>query len=123
MRREDAAARLLAALRDGDELALTGVLDPVARLVVDTGDATGGEVHGRASVIRSLLARLASRADAVLEPVRANGAPGIALRHADGVVLAVLGVDADPGGTITRLWLSAAPAKLRHWNRPRPSRD
>lgn len=118
MPRDDVAARLRRALDGRDDLALAGLLDPRVRLVVDTGDASGGEHHGRAAVTRALLAGLASATDASLESVRTNGGPGLALRDRDGVVRAVLGIGV--ADEIVELWLCAAPDKLTAWNRRRP---
>lgn len=114
----DPAARLLAALQAGDELAVTGCLHRDVRLVVDTGDETGCEIRGRGRVGRALLERLTSRPDASIEPSHVNGGPGLVLRRADGEVIGTLGIDA--GDAIDALWLSTAPAKLAHWNGRRP---
>ncbi|MDR6905113.1 hypothetical protein J2X63_000799 [Agromyces sp. 3263] len=116
MRHDVCAARLRAALQQGDELALASVLNPEIRLSIDAGDETGGEVHGRARVIRVLRERLANRADAAIDAVHVNGAPALALRRTDGQVLGVLSFDLG-GGTIERLWLTTSAGKLSHWNR------
>jgi hypothetical protein len=114
----DPAARLYVALNHGDDLALASVLNPDVRLVVDAGDETGGELHGRARVIRVLRARLATHPDASLQTVHVNGRHGLALRRHDGEVLGVLSIDGVD--TIEALWLSTSPRKLAHWNRRRP---
>jgi len=129
VRRDGAAAALLAALRAGDDVALARLLDADARLTVDTGDRGGGSVRGRARVVRALERLLAGRADAALEPAEVNGSPGLALRGADHAVTAVLALevaDGDDGGgdgtdgtdgSVVELWLQSAPAKLERWNR------
>ncbi|GAA1761796.1 hypothetical protein [Agromyces humatus] len=111
---DDLAARLLAALEHGDELALAGVLHRDVRLVVDAGDEAGREARGRVRVIRVLRAHFAMHPDASPRTVHVNGRPGLALRSLSGEVVAVLGVDG--GATIEALWLSAAPMKLARWN-------
>jgi hypothetical protein len=123
--RDDLAARLLVALERCDDLALASVLSPDVRMLVDTGDDTGGELRGRAPVTRALTARLMKHPDASLTAVRVNGGPGLALRQLDGTVVGVLTIDPDLdlGGSIGELWLSAAPGKLAHWNRRRPTVD
>ncbi|MDF0514256.1 hypothetical protein PX701_11545 [Agromyces sp. H3Y2-19a] len=108
------AVRLLAALRTGDDVALTACLHRDVRLVVDTGDETGGELVGRGGVVRALVERLTNGVDASLEASQVNGCPGLVLRQVDGEVIGVLGVDG--GDAIDGLWLSTAPSKLAHWN-------
>ncbi|MDQ0574256.1 hypothetical protein [Agromyces albus] len=120
MERDDVASRLVAALERGDELALASLLNPEVRLLVDTGDETGGEQRGRARVIRTLTTRLARHPDAALLTVRTNGGPGLALRRRDGEVVGVLGIGTGLDGSIVELWLSTATRKLAHWNRRRP---
>lgn len=126
MPRDDLAARLLLALDLRDEVALASLLAPDVAMVADTGDATGGELRGRARVIRSLLGLRMPHPDASLELVHVNGGPGLAMRRLDGCVVGVLVIDTDPGRepdgghSIDRLWLTAAPGKLAHWNRRRP---
>jgi hypothetical protein len=130
--RDGSAARLLSALEQRDDVALASVLHPGVRLVIDSGDATGGRFRGRARVARALRDRLTRQADASLEAVDVNGVPGLALRSRGGLVLGVLSIgvpgaaepgrvaggNADgPGARIDELWLSTAPAKLAHWNR------
>jgi hypothetical protein len=120
--RDELAACLLLALELRDDLALASVLSPDVRMLVDTGDLTGGELRGRASVGRALRAEVAKHPDVSLQAVQVNGAPGITVHRHDGEVVGVLGIDVAPGShTIQRLWLSAAPGKLAHWNRRRPS--
>jgi hypothetical protein len=116
--RDDLAARLLVALQRRDDLALAGALNPDACMVVDAGDATGGELEGRARVIRGLKELLTRHPDAALETVHANGRPALALRRPSGDVVGVLAIDAD--AAIHSLWLTTAPAKLAQWNRRRP---
>ena len=148
MRHDDLAARLLVALDQRDDVALAGVLNPKARLLVDTGDDTGGEVRGRARVIRALRERLATHPDAALEAAHVNGGPGLALRRRDGEVIGVLCLEVgevdEVGGVgeagkvgevgevgdvragaprVEALWLTTAPGKLAHWNRRRPDID
>ena len=120
MRRDDPAARLLAALGGRDDLALASVLNPDARLVVDAGDESGEEVRGRARVARSLFGLTTRHPDASFEVVHVNGCPGLALRRRTGEVVGVLALDLAPDDTIRELWLSSAPGKLVHWNRRRP---
>ena len=127
MRHDDVAARLLLAVRQGDELALASVLSPEVDLFIDSGDGTGGEQRGRARVIRVLVERLARQADVAIELAHVNGGPGLALRRRDGRVIAVLCFDAggDPAGAsgsgpVVRLWLTTAPGKLEHWNGTHP---
>jgi hypothetical protein len=117
--REHVGERLLAALRDRDDVALARLLDAEARLTVDTGDHGGGSVRGRARVIRTLDRLLVDRPGTTLDAIEVNGCPGLALRRDDGTVIGVLAleVDADAGGTIGQLWLQAAPEKLGSWNR------
>lgn len=116
MRHDVCAARLRSALQQGDDLALASVLNPEIHLCIDAGDETGGEVRGRARVIRVLRERLANRPDAAIEAAHVNGVPGLALRGADGQVLGVLSFDLG-GSTIDRLWLTTSAGKLAHWNR------
>jgi hypothetical protein len=116
VRHEECAARLRVALEQGDDLALASVLNPEIHLCIDAGDATGGEVQGRARVIRLLRERLANRPDAAIEAAQVNGSSGLALRAGDGRVLGVLSFDLC-GGTIDRLWLTTSAGKLLHWNR------
>ena len=118
MSRDDLAARLLVALERCDDLALTSALNPDARMVVDAGDETGGELEGRARVIRALKELITRHPDAALETVHANGRPALALRRPSGDVVGVLAIDAD--AAIDSLWLTTAHAKLAHWNRRRP---
>lgn len=115
MPRYDLAARLRAALEHGDELALAGALTRDVSMVVDSGDETGGELHGRARVIRSLRDQLALHPDASFHTAHVNGRPGLTLRRLNGDVVGVLGVDGE--GAIERLWLCTSAAKLRSWNR------
>ena len=84
------------------------MLNPKARLLVDTGDETGGEVRGRARVIRVLSERLATHPDAALEAVHVNGGPGLALRRRDGEVIGVLCLEVERSGRFAR---SARPAR------------
>ncbi len=121
MSHDDVAARLLVALERWDDLALAGALHPDARMVVDAGDETGGELEGRARVIRRLKELLTRHPDAALEAVHANGCPALALRRQDGEVVGVLAMDADAAAH--SLWLTTAPAKLVNWNRRRPDLD
>jgi len=115
-----AVARLLAALERRDDLARADVLHPDCSLVVDTGDRTGRTLRGRADAAPALAQVQARHPDASYTTVHVNGGPGLALRRRDGTVVGVLVVDVDPDGTIRRLWMSAAPGKLAHWNRRRP---
>ncbi|MDQ0894939.1 hypothetical protein [Agromyces ramosus] len=119
MQPHDPAARLLVALEQWDDLALASVLNPDVRLVVDSGDDTGGDLHGRAHVTRVLRERLARHPEASLHIVHVNGRSGVALRRHDGAVLGVLSIEGTE--TIEALWLSTAPRKLAHWNRRRPA--
>jgi hypothetical protein len=122
VRRDDQpAGRLLHALDRGDDVALAAVLHPAAHLVVDTGDASGSELHGRAGVTRELRDRLTGRGDTTLETADVNGAPGLALRRVGGDVIGVLAFETDAGGRITELWLSTVASKLAHWNRRPPA--
>ena len=121
MPRDDLAARLLVALDEWDDFALASVLNPDVRMVIDAGDETGADLRGRARVIRVLRQRLATHPDASLHAVHVNGAPGLALRRFDGMVIGVLSIGLDLGGSIDELWLSTAPGKLAHWNRRRPA--
>ncbi|MFF2371297.1 hypothetical protein [Agromyces sp. NPDC058110] len=134
MPRRDPAARLRLALDQSNEVALASVLSRDVRLVVDSGDETGGELRGRAVVARDLQGLVLRHPDAAWLPVHVNGAPGLALRRSDGEVVGVLAIEADDAGTgalvvggadavIARLWLSTAPAKLSGWNRRRPEID
>ena len=118
MQPHDPAARLVVALEQRDDLALASVLNPDVRLVVDSGDETGGDLHGRAHVSRALTERLATHPGASLHLVHVNGRIGVALRGHDGAVLGVLSIEGTE--TIEALWLSTAPRKLAHWNRRRP---
>jgi len=102
---------------------LASVLSPDARMLVDAGDETGGELRGRARVSSELRARLARHPDASFVSVHVNGEPGLALRRRDGEVIGVLGLAVDSGDVIERLWLTTSSAKLSHWNRPRPGTD
>jgi hypothetical protein len=115
--RETAARLLLVALEPGDDIALAALLHPAVRLVVDSGDRSGGEARGRSRVTAALRERLTGHPDASLEAVDVNGDPGLALRRVDSRVDAVLAIGVGAGGRITELWLSTAPTKLTHWNR------
>ena len=115
MPRYDLAARLRAALEHGDELALAGALNRDVSMVVDSGDEAGGELRGRAQVIRSLRDQLALHPDASFHTAHVNGRPGLALRRLNGDVVGVLSVDGE--GAVERLWLCTSPMKLRSWNR------
>ena len=84
-------------------------------MVVDSGDETGGELRGRARVIRSLRDQLALHPDASFHTAHVNGRPGLALRRLNGEVVGVLGVDG--AGAVERLWLCTSAAKLTSWNR------
>jgi len=117
----DSAARLLAALQHGDDLALAALLNRNVRLVIDSGDEIGGETIGRARVILALAEQLRTRADASLHPVHVNGRPGVALFRRNGEVIGVLSLD--DGEPIETLWLSTARRKLAAWNRGRPEID
>lgn len=124
MSHDDVAARLLIALEHGDEVALASLLTRDARMVVDSGDATGGEVRGRVQVVRALLERRSRHPHASVQAVQVNGGRGLALRRDDGEVIGVMSIDAGrrPGvgrgaDTISAVWLSTAPAKLARWNR------
>ena len=110
-------------LNKPDDLTLAGVLHPRSRMLLDTGDRDGGEIHGRAGVIRGLRALGARHPDAAAEAVPVNGSTGLALRRGDGVVVAVVCVDLDAAGVVTTLWVTAAPSKLGHWNRPHDRDD
>lgn len=121
MRPDDLVAGLLAALERRDDLARSILIDPDCSLVVDTGDAAGAEWRGRALVARALDDLRLGYPDAAFATVHVNGAPGLALRSIDGMVVGVLVVDVGRDGTIRDLWLSAAPGKLAHWNRRRPA--
>jgi hypothetical protein len=114
-------ACLLAALERRDDLAQADLIHPDCSIVVDTGDPAGGELRGRAHVARALDGLQAGHPDAAFSTVHVNGGPGLALRRHDGTIVGVLVVDVGPDGTIRELWLSAAPAKLAHWNRRRPA--
>jgi hypothetical protein len=118
----DLAARLLAAVDPWNEVALTSVLNPDVRMVVDSADdETGGEASGRAKVIRVLHARLSEAPDAAIRPAHVNGTPGLVLRRPDDVVVGVLAIDGSE--SIEAIWLSTAPMKLAPWNRRRPVVD
>ena len=115
----DLAARLRAALEHGDEVALAGALNRDVSMVVDSGDKAGGELRGRAQVIRSLRDQLASHPDASCHTAQVNGRPGLTLRRLNGDVVGVLSVDGE--SAIERLWLCTSPVKLTSWNRrPEP---
>jgi hypothetical protein len=114
----DLVARLLLAWESNDEIALASLLQREVRLVVDSGDETGGELHGRVRVIRALGAQLTRFPDVSLLVVHVNGRPGVALRRPCGEVVGVLGLDGS--SPIDTLWLSTSPQKLAHWNRRRP---
>lgn len=115
MPRDDVAADLLVALEQRDDLALAAILHPGVRLIVDAGDATGGEVIGRARVGDSLANLISRHPDAALGVASVNGAPGLVVGGAPGVV-AVLGIDVGAEGAITVLWLCTAPSKLARWS-------
>ncbi|GAA1504236.1 hypothetical protein GCM10009761_02400 [Agromyces terreus] len=97
------------------------MLSPDVRMVVDSGDETGGETRGRSHVIRELEGRLARHPDASLVRVHANGHPGLALRRPDGRVIGVAVIEGSE--SIRGLWISTAPRKLASWNRRRPQTD
>jgi hypothetical protein len=117
----DLPARLRAALHHGDELALASVLDHDVFLVTDSGDESGGELRGRARVIRAFHELQRRHPDASFCTAHVNGQPGLTLRRPDGRVVAVLSVDGTT--VILRLWLCASPPKLAGWNRPRLEAD
>ena len=116
MQRDDIAARLLLALDRRDDLVLASLLNPDARLVIDTGDHSGRELHGRARVADALRELPAQHPDAALMTARVNGGQGLALRQRDEGVIGVLAIDLDPSGSIAELWLTTAADKLAHWN-------
>lgn len=117
----DLAARLRAALDHGDELALAGALHRDACMVVDSGDPAGGELRGRAHVIRGLHDQLAWHPDASWFTVQVNGQAGLVLRRLNGEVVGVLSVDGTT--SIAKLWLCTSARKLASWNRRRPEAD
>ncbi|MDR2997563.1 MAG: hypothetical protein LBU78_05545 [Microbacterium sp.] len=108
------------ALADQDEAALSGLLTRTVRLVIDSGDLTGGEWRGR-DVVTSVLRDRYRRRDSSLRMVHVNGSPGLALyRPADGAVVGILAIGSrSDEGMISELWLAVAPQKLTSWNRPR----
>jgi hypothetical protein len=114
--RDDVVACLLDALLSGDDTALTRLLALDARMVVDTGDASGGVLRGRVECAQRLLALAALFPAASFVTVQVNATPGLALRMPSGVDVGVLSVTSDPVGLIDRLWLSASPHKLTFWN-------
>ncbi|MET0976828.1 MAG: hypothetical protein ABWX82_14305 [Leifsonia sp.] len=115
MRHDDIAVSLLLALDRHDELALAAIIHPDVRMVVDSGDQTGGDLRGRTQVGRALQELTAAHPDAALETVNVNGGPGLALRRGGGEVVGVLGIDLD-GAAIGQVWLCTAPGKLGSWN-------
>jgi ketosteroid isomerase-like protein len=117
---DDLAARLLAALERGDDLALATILSPDCSLFVDADDPTAEGVRGRARVTHALRTRLTTHPDASLRTVHVNGGPGLALRRGDGVIIGVLVLGVGDDDSVVELWLSTAPEKLAHWNRRRP---
>ncbi len=119
MQHDDLAARILAALERGDDLALASILSPDCSLLVDAGDRAADGVRGRARVIRTLRARLTTHSDASLGTVHVNGDRGLALRRGDGEIIGVLVLGRGDDGSVVELWLSTAPSKLAHWNRRR----
>jgi len=97
-RRDELAARFLAATRDGD---LPGLEALLARDVVLHGDG-GGKVpglaqalHGRARVARTLVAwgRQGRRGGTSVRPATVNGQPGAVIADAEGRVLGVMALD------------------------------
>ncbi|GAA1824686.1 hypothetical protein [Agromyces salentinus] len=121
MPQADLPARLRAALHHGDELALASVLHHDVSLVADSGDDSGGELRGRARVIRAFHELQRRHPDASFRTAHVNGQPGLTFRRRTGQVVAVLGVDGRTA--IVRLWLCTAPPKLAGWNRHRPEAD
>ncbi|MCP2032577.1 hypothetical protein L1277_002687 [Okibacterium sp. HSC-33S16] len=119
MSRDDVIARLLNALNTGDDLALAAVFKNSVRMVLDTGDETGGVIHGRSLCAARLQSFRHAYDGAFFVEVSVNGAPGLALRLCDGWDVGVLTAGYSLTGQIDRLWLSAAPRKLLPWNRQR----
>jgi hypothetical protein len=119
----DLARRLGDALASDDAVALAELMSRTVRLVIDSGDHSGGEWRGRELVITVLRDRYRYHRDASLQLVHVNGAPGLALHRADdGVIVGVLAIGSrGRGGRITELWLAMAPQKLLSWNRRRGS--
>ncbi|WP_173923274.1 hypothetical protein [Agromyces sp. Marseille-P2726] len=117
MQREAVVARLLRGLVGGDDLTLAGVLHPSARMLLDTGDGVGGDIHGRADVIRGLRSLLSRHADAAPQTAHVNGSTGLVLRRHDGAVVVVVCLDLDAAGAIRTVWVTADASRLRHWNR------
>jgi hypothetical protein len=113
---DEVVARLLDALHSGDDTALTRLLARDARMVVDTGDASGGVLSGRIHCARRLLALPASFPAAAFVVVDVNATLGLALRIPTGLDVAVLSLTSDTDGLINRVWVSAAPHKLAFWN-------
>jgi hypothetical protein len=117
--RDDVIVRLLTALNTGDDLALLALFEDSVRMIVDTGDKTGGVIHGRTSCAARLRSFGSAHDDAFFVTVSVNGALGLALRRCDERDVGVLTVGYSPGGQVNRVWLSASPQKLLFWNRQR----
>ncbi len=119
MPHDDVIARLRHALNTGDDLALMVLLDSSVRMLVDTGDDSGGVMRGRPACTARLRAIREAHDSATFVEVSVNGAAGLALREHDGRDAAVLAIGSSANGEVDRLWLSASPHKLLFWNRQR----
>lgn len=118
MVRENPAARLLAALERRDGRALRRVLSRRVRLVLDSGDASGGVFEGRTRVADAMSGLCWSPPCHVVDTAEVNGRHGAVLRDAEGRVVGVLGLGAR-GRTITDIWATTAPDKIARWRGPR----
>ncbi len=117
-RREELAARFLAAARDGD---LDGLLSLLADDATAYGDGGGKApaspepIAGRERVARFFvsLGRQAEAMRAVLRPLQVNGQPGAAAYDPDGRIFNVLSIDVEDG-EVRAIRSVGNPDKLAH---------
>jgi RNA polymerase sigma-70 factor (ECF subfamily) len=119
VRRDELARGFFAAVQEGDLTALEKLL---AEDVVLHGDGGGKApalaraLHGRARVVRTLLAwsKVAARVGGVqMSPVEVNGQPGAVVRDPDGLLINVMALDIAEG-RIQAVSSVVNPDKLRH---------
>lgn len=108
----------IAAAHD-DVVALAHLLDARVVAITDSaGDviAPAGALRGRDEVIPEAIANLSLRSGADVTEHRVNAAPGLVVRRS-GRVVAILNFGIERG-SITHVWITRSPQKLRRWNIP-----
>jgi uncharacterized protein YbjT (DUF2867 family) len=116
--REALVHRLRLAATRGDRATLRALLHVEAIALVDSGGdviAPTAAITGRDAVADELIALLAPTSGSVTEhPV--NAAPALIVR-AGGRVVAIMGMSVSDE-SVTRVWITRSPQKLRRWNPP-----